>query len=152
MGQADARSAAKGSNLPPPPKDEAKEPWTRTLLAYVWDGASSFIEQGKAARRGDAKDQMLKMDLGAADGCTVELRFVDGFKPTEMSFTAFVKIDGEEIAAGTAALHEDGQGYQLKLTTDVADGQMLKLKSDGPIVPASGRLRRKPNPALKRQA
>ena len=140
-------------NLPPPPKDESKSPWVRTFLAYVWDIGGDYIEHGKGVRKGEAKHHMLKMDLGADAGVVVELRVVGDFTVTEKSYTVMAKVDGEEVPAGSAPLHEDGKGYQLRLSRPVADGEVLKLVSDGPL-PSSGdrKFGRRPNPALKRKA
>ena len=128
-------------NLPPLPKEE-KPVWERSFLAHVLHG-KSFVEQGKAVQRPGLSDHMLKMDIGAPAGVVIELRATDMDFMSERSFSAVMKRDGEPVPVGRALPHEDGKGYQLKLTQTVEDGELISLRSDGPHEPAGGQTRRR---------
>jgi hypothetical protein len=128
-------------NLPPLPKEKSPV-WKRSFLAYVLHG-KSFVEHGKALQRPELRDHMLKLDIGANAGQVIELRVIDPEFFSEQGFTAIIKRDGKPIEAGKAAPHEDGKGYQLRLTHDATDGEIIALRSAGPI-PTGNSRKRKP--------
>ena len=128
-------------NLPPLPKVDAPV-WKRSFLAYVLHG-QSFVEQGRALQRPGLRDHMLKLDIGATAGTVIELRVIDPAFFSEQGFTAFMKRDGQPVEAGRAAPHEDGKGYQLRLTHDATDGEIIALRSTGPIPSGDSRRRKR---------
>ncbi|GJH22786.1 hypothetical protein CBA19CS22_39610 [Caballeronia novacaledonica] len=128
-------------NLPPLPKEE-KPVWERSFLAHVLHG-KSFVEQGRAVQRPGLQDHMLKMEIGAPEGAVIELRATDMEFMSERSFSAVIKRDGKQLPAGKALPHEDGKGYQLKLTQTITDGELISLRSDGALQAAGGRAPRR---------
>lgn len=128
-------------NLPPLPKEEAPV-WKRSFLAYVLHG-KAYVEQGRALQRPGLRDHMLKLEIGVIAGTVIELRVTDPEFFSEQGFTAIIKRDGKPVEAGKAAPHEDRKGYQLRLTHDATDGEIIALRSAGPI-PTGDSRKRKP--------
>lgn len=128
-------------NPPPLPKQEAPI-WKRSFLAYVLCGTEP-IETGKAVQRPGLRDHMLKLDIGASKGTVIELRVTDLEFFSELGFTAIVKRDGQHVEAGKAVPHEDRKGYQLRLTIDAPDGEVIALRSTGAISTGDSRSRKR---------